>query len=346
LNLQRPTYFSDSSEGVPIRNIADYSPFGVQLDGRTISMDSYLYGFQNQEKDDEIKGAGNSVNYKYRMHDPRVGRFFAVDPLASKYPWNSVYAFSENKLIYAIELEGLECFYTSDGTYIGQLGKNTQVRLINEDIIENKFFKSNLSIVQDAIKIQNSNKSKHFKKFAKERALDPSVSTEVGMDNKELNLRATLGVIQSGEGGESENRYKKKYGGKLLDNLEDHPGTENGHSVFGAYQLHKQSWFGKNDNGYKYKLDLPDFSPENQDRAAVGIIINKNAYNDIVNGDFETALTKIGGSVWTSLNKEGTIDKFKVQISNELKGQSLVATKKGGLLIQNAEKDKVTLKKR
>jgi hypothetical protein len=28
----------------------------------------YRYGFQNQEKDDEVKGAGNSVNYKYRMH--------------------------------------------------------------------------------------------------------------------------------------------------------------------------------------------------------------------------------------------------------------------------------------
>ena len=94
--------------GVPIRNIADYSPFGVQLDGRTISGDSYRYGFQNQEKDDEIKGAGNSVNYTYRMHDPRVGRFFAVDPLLFRYPFNSTYAFSENRVIRNIELEGLE----------------------------------------------------------------------------------------------------------------------------------------------------------------------------------------------------------------------------------------------
>jgi hypothetical protein len=73
-----------------------------------VGLRGYRYGFQNQEKDDEIKGGGNSVNYKYRMHDPRVGRFFAVDPLASKYPWNSVYAFSENLLIHMLELEGLE----------------------------------------------------------------------------------------------------------------------------------------------------------------------------------------------------------------------------------------------
>lgn len=68
----------------------------------------YRYSFQGQERDDEIKGEGNSINYKYRMHDPRLGRFFAVDPLAAKYPHNSVYAFSENNVVHAVELEGLE----------------------------------------------------------------------------------------------------------------------------------------------------------------------------------------------------------------------------------------------
>src|SRR5690554_5988227 len=69
---------------------------------------SYRYGFQGQEKDDEVKGEGNSINYKYRMHDPRVGRFFAVDPLAPYFSWNSPYAFSENRVVDGIELEGLE----------------------------------------------------------------------------------------------------------------------------------------------------------------------------------------------------------------------------------------------
>ncbi len=86
--------------------------------------ESYRYGFQNQEKDDEIKGAGNSVNYKYRMHDPRVGRFFAVDPLASKYPWNSTYAFSENRVLDAIELEGLEAYFIH-GTKLGEYANQT-----------------------------------------------------------------------------------------------------------------------------------------------------------------------------------------------------------------------------
>jgi hypothetical protein len=42
------------------------------------------------------------------MHDTRVGRFFATDPLEKKYPWNSPYAFSENRVIDGIDLEGLE----------------------------------------------------------------------------------------------------------------------------------------------------------------------------------------------------------------------------------------------
>lgn len=58
--------------------------------------------------DDELKGEGNSINFKYRMHDPRVGRFFAVDPLQKAFHWNSAYAFSENRVIDAFELEGAE----------------------------------------------------------------------------------------------------------------------------------------------------------------------------------------------------------------------------------------------
>jgi RHS repeat-associated protein len=80
----------------------------MMMPGRHASSDSYLYGFQGQEMDDEVKGEENSVNYKYRMHDPRLGRFFSVDPLAAKYPHYTPYSFSGNKVIHKVELEGLE----------------------------------------------------------------------------------------------------------------------------------------------------------------------------------------------------------------------------------------------
>lgn len=92
-----------------LASFSDYYPFGMQMPGRHMTnATGYRYGFQGQEVDDEIKGEGNSVNYKYRMHDPRIGRFFAIDPLTSKYPYYSPYSFSGNRVIDMIELEGLE----------------------------------------------------------------------------------------------------------------------------------------------------------------------------------------------------------------------------------------------
>jgi RHS repeat-associated protein len=91
---------------------SDYLPFGQIMPNRHgYTGTKYRFGFQDQEVDDELKGEDNSVNYKFRMHDPRLGRFFAIDPLFKEYPWNSPYAFSENRVLDAVELEGKEAFF-------------------------------------------------------------------------------------------------------------------------------------------------------------------------------------------------------------------------------------------
>ena len=92
----------------------DYYPFGSEKPGRSFASGNYKYGYQNQEKDDEIKGEGNSYSFEYRIHDPRLGKFLSVDPLSASYPWNSPYAFAENRVIDGIELEGLEWQPTDD----------------------------------------------------------------------------------------------------------------------------------------------------------------------------------------------------------------------------------------
>lgn len=112
INLGTTTDFA-----LDLINAANYYPFGMQMSEKSFTSsdpfyngEDHRYGFQGQEKDNEIKGEGNSIKYKYRMHDPRIGRFFSLDPLAPSYPWNSPYAFSENRVIDVIELEGLESF--------------------------------------------------------------------------------------------------------------------------------------------------------------------------------------------------------------------------------------------
>ena len=91
------------------------------------SSNSYRYGFQGQEKDDELKGEGNSLNYTFRMHDPRVGRFFARDPLYRNYPWYSPYQFGGNRVIDMIELEGLEP--TKPKLYWERLSDEAEIKL-------------------------------------------------------------------------------------------------------------------------------------------------------------------------------------------------------------------------
>ena len=71
------------------------------------------------------------MNFEYRMHDPRAGRFFAVDPLFRKYPHNSPYAFSENRVIDAVELEGLEKILYFESQRNTNSGFDKMLTLIN-----------------------------------------------------------------------------------------------------------------------------------------------------------------------------------------------------------------------
>jgi RHS repeat-associated protein len=83
----------------------------------------YRYFFNGQEADNEMFGEAALHSFEYRMHDARLGRFWSVDPLAAKYPWNSTYAFAENRVIDGRELEGLEVeFCTGEVVSAGGLG--------------------------------------------------------------------------------------------------------------------------------------------------------------------------------------------------------------------------------
>ena len=83
--------------------------------------------FQGQRFDDEL--GLNWIQFKWRNHDPQIGRFIEIDPLSEKYEYNSTYAFSENRVINAIELEGLEAVLITN-TY-DKDGKLTNTSIIN-----------------------------------------------------------------------------------------------------------------------------------------------------------------------------------------------------------------------
>jgi RHS repeat-associated protein len=69
-------------------------------------MNAYRFGFNGQEKDDEIKGNGNSYDFGARMLDPRIGRWLALDPLAARYTSLSPYNFVANSPLAFIDPDG------------------------------------------------------------------------------------------------------------------------------------------------------------------------------------------------------------------------------------------------
>ncbi|MEO6902463.1 MAG: RHS repeat-associated core domain-containing protein [Bacteroidia bacterium] len=78
------------------------------MPGRTFNNGSCRYGFNGKENDNEIKGNGNQQDYGARIYDPRLGRFFSVDPLFKKYPELTPYQFASNRPIDGVDLDGLE----------------------------------------------------------------------------------------------------------------------------------------------------------------------------------------------------------------------------------------------
>jgi RHS repeat-associated protein len=83
-------------------------PFGMEIGSLSNNSESSRHGFNGMEKDNEIKGNGNSINYKARFQDPRLGRFFSVDPLTSQFSYYSPYQFAGNIPTMAIDLDGNE----------------------------------------------------------------------------------------------------------------------------------------------------------------------------------------------------------------------------------------------
>src|SRR5690554_5753647 len=96
---QAGTYYLDN-----IRMYRTYQDT-VFVGGFDVDM-AYRYGFNGMERDDDIKGKGNSYDFGARLYDSRLGRWLSIDPLASKYPGLSPYNFVANTPIQAIDPDG------------------------------------------------------------------------------------------------------------------------------------------------------------------------------------------------------------------------------------------------
>lgn len=114
------------------------------------------------------------------------------------------------------------------------------------------------------------------------------------------NVQAFLKVIRTGEGTADAAGYSRLFGGGQFAGFADHPRQtidKNGYrsTAAGAYQFLSTTW-----DETRRLMGLGDFSPANQDLAAVGRIAARRALDDVLAGNFAAAVRKCAWE-WASL---------------------------------------------
>jgi RHS repeat-associated protein len=103
--------------------------------------DRYRFGFNGMEKDNELKGIGNSLDFGARMYDSRVARWMSIDPSASKYPSLSPYNAFENNPISLVDRNGEDAEYYIKGN---QITVKSTIYLVNGTELDRRHIKTEI----------------------------------------------------------------------------------------------------------------------------------------------------------------------------------------------------------
>ncbi|UPZ36526.1 hypothetical protein MUB18_20785 [Sphingobacterium sp. PCS056] len=100
------SYNNQSYVFVPSESGPSYYRAELVQEGTRTPTNYYKYRFQGQERQEDL--GLNWDSFKWRNYDVAIGRFMNIDPLTEEYNTWSPYAFSGNRVVDAVELEGLE----------------------------------------------------------------------------------------------------------------------------------------------------------------------------------------------------------------------------------------------
>lgn len=97
-----------------------------------------MFSFNGMLRDDDVmdlrmtvpqeEGVGNSYDFGARMYDPRVGRFFSLDPMKNKMPWQSPYIFADDSPVIATDKNGETTFYIHGSAQSSKNNNDTYLR--------------------------------------------------------------------------------------------------------------------------------------------------------------------------------------------------------------------------
>jgi len=219
----------------------------------------------------ETEKESQTQDYGMRIYDLRLGRFLSVDPISDDFPELTPFQFASNTPIQAIDLDGLEKYYTADGKLIGKIGTSTQIRIVNNKKVKaitsyikwNNFTNSEkyASIAKgEAYKLSHEVKtSPEAKPKSKPKSLSNSSLDKAGL---ELSGEISLGGLGGGEiEAQAYGRSETDMSGKVELNIIGNQAT--GSEEAKTYSL--QGFIGLNF----------DFSGDNQDDYNVKILDGK-----------------------------------------------------------------------
>jgi len=103
-----------------VLSAVDYYPFGMMMPDRQYyaSNDSsnYRFGFNGVERENQITGQGNNLDFGARFCDSRLGRWFSLDPYQKIYPALSPYHQSGNNPIFFLDNGGKYLYACTEKT--------------------------------------------------------------------------------------------------------------------------------------------------------------------------------------------------------------------------------------
>ena len=122
-------------------------------------------------------------------------------------------------------------------------------------------------------------------------------------------VQQMMGFTRAAEG-TTKHGYNTAFGGERFDDLSQHPaiskafkqtdGKTNTSTAAGAYQFMPKTWNGTADHpGLAKQYDLQDFGQLSQDIGFLGLLDQKGALDDVLQGNFKSAIDKTGGT-WAS----------------------------------------------
>jgi RHS repeat-associated protein len=177
------------------------------IPGRGYNSEKYRFAFNGKESDNEWKGTTGAVyDYGFRIYDSRTGKFLSVDPLTREFPWNSTYAFAENDVIRAIDLEGAEKHIVLHMGYSWE-GPMTE-KLTLEDVGPGGYGTMHLYVFPDDGIIHETKFDKDIIDRIKDIRNDVNVDWDIVGNNKRMKIAF---VIWGGDGGAEDEGWSADY---------------------------------------------------------------------------------------------------------------------------------------